>query len=105
MSPKRWLGHWKGHKKMLTRRYIVHGIVQGVGFRYFVYRAARGLELSGWVHNHPLGTVEVLARGGEERIAELEVLLRKGPTASLVDHLEIIDSDEKPEGNFRIGLE
>ena len=41
----------------------VAGRVQGVGFRYFVARSARGLGLSGYVRNLPDGTVEVAASG------------------------------------------
>ncbi len=36
---------------MTARRIIVKGIVQGVGFRPFVYREAVSLKLSGWVKN------------------------------------------------------
>ena len=42
------------------RRYRVHGRVQGVGFRAFVWRQVQRLELEGWVRNRFDGTVEVL---------------------------------------------
>jgi hypothetical protein len=42
---------------------VVHGRVQGVGFRYFVMREARALGLSGWVRNQADGSVEVEAEG------------------------------------------
>jgi hydrogenase maturation factor HypF (carbamoyltransferase family) len=39
---------------------IIRGVVQGVGFRPFVYRLAHELHLTGWVNNSPRGvTVEV----------------------------------------------
>ena len=87
---------------MTTRRYIVHGIVQGVGYRYYVYRAAQELGLAGWVRNNPLGTVEVLAGGTQEQLERLEAILRKGPFASHVDHVEIADENEEPSGQFRV---
>ncbi|MGH9576085.1 MAG: acylphosphatase, partial [Terriglobales bacterium] len=40
---------------METRRYLVRGRVQGVGFRWFVEAEARTLGLAGWVRNSPDG--------------------------------------------------
>jgi len=87
---------------MTTKRYIVHGIVQGVGYRYYVYRAAQELDISGWVRNNPLGTVEVLAGGMAEQLEKLEAVLRKGPFGSHVEHLEITDETEETSGQFRV---
>jgi acylphosphatase len=87
---------------MTTKRYIVHGIVQGVGYRYYVYRAAQELGLAGWVRNNPLGTVEVLAGGTREQLEQLEAMLRKGPYASRVDKVEIVDEMQEASGNFRV---
>jgi acylphosphatase len=87
---------------MTTKRYIVHGIVQGVGYRYFVYRVALELGLAGWVRNNPLGTVEVLAGGSLEQLEQLEGLLRKGPFASRVDRLEVSEETQEASGNFRV---
>jgi acylphosphatase len=87
---------------MTTKRYIVHGIVQGVGYRYYVYRVAQELGLSGWVSNSPMGTVEVLAGGSVEQLEKLEAMLRKGPFGSHVEHLEMTDENEETSGQFRV---
>jgi acylphosphatase len=56
---------------------IVHGLVQGVGFRFFVARHARALGLTGYVRNIPGGMVEVFAEG------------EKGKLVQLLRHLEV----------------
>ena len=68
---------------------MVHGDVQGVGFRWFVMRTARQLGLSGWVRNQPDGTVELVAEGNR---AELEGLLqaaRRGPSHAHVTDVDV----------------
>ena len=80
---------------MATRRYIVYGRVQGVGFRWFVDREARILGLAGWVRNNPDGNVEVLASGTSEQLAKLKTKLKQGPRASRVD--EVIEEDASDE--------
>ena len=80
---------------MVTRRYIVSGRVQGVGFRWFVDREARIIGLVGWVRNNPDGNVEVLASGTEEQLAKLTKRLKEGPRASRVD--EVIEEDASDE--------
>ena len=45
------------------RRFDVQGVVQGVGFRPFIYRLAHELALAGWVNNDGAGvTIEVRGR-------------------------------------------
>jgi acylphosphatase len=56
---------------------IVHGRVQGVGFRFFVLRQGRALGLTGYVRNLPGGMVEVWAEG------------EKGKLLQLLRHLEV----------------
>ena len=63
----------------LARFYRVRGRVQGVGFRYFVERAASAMGLSGWVRNDDDGTVQVYAIGNREQLSELAGLLWQGP--------------------------
>ncbi len=62
----------------------VEGRVQGVGFRYFVTRAAMGLGLTGWVRNRYGGAVEVVAEGERVRLEKLLASLRRGPSGSSV---------------------
>jgi len=52
----------------VTRRYVVAGQVQGVGFRWFVHRHAARLRLSGWAQNLADGRVEIVASGPDEAL-------------------------------------
>jgi acylphosphatase len=73
----------------VTTRFIVSGVVQGVGFRWFVARHARALGLGGYARNLPDGRVEVVAAGaGIEALSRLEELLREGPAHARVERLE-----------------
>jgi acylphosphatase len=73
----------------VTTRFLVSGEVQGVGFRWFVARHARGLGLGGYARNLPDGRVEAVASGGgAEAMARLEELLRAGPAHARVERLE-----------------
>ena len=58
---------------------VVEGRVQGVGFRVFVLRKARGLGLVGWVANEPNRRVRCVAEGPRPALDELLSALRAGP--------------------------
>jgi len=75
-------------RTLTARRYFVRGRVQGVGYRYYVERAAVELGLSGYAKNLDDGRVEVYAAGTLEQIAELSGYLRKGPRWSEVRGVE-----------------
>lgn len=66
----------------------ITGMVQGVGFRWFVRERARRLGLSGWVRNLPDGSVEVAAAGDDQQIQLLREELRRGPRGAVVEKLE-----------------
>ena len=70
-------------------RALVHGRVQGVGFRWSTVREARSLGLSGAVANRPDGTVEVIAEGDTTRLARLITWLEKGPPGSRVFNVDV----------------
>ena len=70
-----------------TRRYLISGRVQGVGFRWFVEREAALLGITGWVRNCDTGDVEVMATGTREQHVTLRGKLQQGPRASRVDQV------------------
>lgn len=74
---------------------LVRGVVQGVGYRWFVRERARRLGLSGWVRNRRDGTVEVVATGDAAQVDLLRRELGRGPDGARVDAIE--DLAEAPE--------
>jgi acylphosphatase len=63
---------------------MVRGLVQGVGFRYFVLRQATALGLRGFVRNHFDGSVEIVAEGSRSALEELLSSVRLGPRSAAV---------------------
>ncbi|MDP2964646.1 MAG: acylphosphatase [Pelolinea sp.] len=63
---------------------IVKGIVQGVGFRFFVYQHGNLLKLRGWVRNRINGDVEVLAEGPRKELDYFLEKLKEGPELAQV---------------------
>ena len=78
---------------MARARFLVHGVVQGVGYRWFVLRMAMRLGLRGVARNLPDGDVEVLAEGEGGSLDQLELELRRGTPGSRVEH---VDKSELP---------
>ncbi|HUW04738.1 MAG TPA: acylphosphatase [Williamwhitmania sp.] len=62
----------------------VFGMVQGVGFRYFVKRNASKLGLSGYAKNNDDGTVLVVAEGDEADLLIMVELCKQGPPRAFV---------------------
>ena len=65
-----------------------HGVVQGVGFRFFVLREAVRLGLSGWVANRSDGSVDVLAEGPVEDLETFIEVVSAGPPGATVTGLD-----------------
>jgi acylphosphatase len=63
---------------------VVSGVVQGVGFRYFVARCAERLRLAGRVRNLPDGSVEIDAAGPRPALEELVREAGSGPRMARV---------------------
>ena len=75
-----------------TGYWRVRGLVQGVGFRWFVSQEAHDLNLRGWVRNLESGDVCVLAEGPAEKLAILKARIVKGPRGSHVESVEDLPS-------------
>ena len=85
---------WPGHmthpadELRVRARILVHGHVQGVGFRAFTARVAADLRLAGGVRNLPDGRVELEVEGERSVIEALEHQIRIGPSAACVTKIE-----------------
>ncbi len=90
-------------KKQEARRYLVHGRVQGVGYRYFVEHTATQLGLTGYAKNLDDGSVEVYAAGSPDSLAELSGYLWKGPRWSDVRGVDEREAPVVRYAGFRIG--
>lgn len=62
----------------------VKGVVQGVGFRWFVVRTATQLGVTGWAANQSDGSVRVVAEGDAAALDSLERSLHEGPSGAQV---------------------
>jgi acylphosphatase len=67
----------------------VSGIVQGVGFRFFVYQYGVNLDLRGWVRNRYNGEVEVTAEGSKEILDKFLELIKEGPQSAQVEDVNV----------------
>ena len=74
------------------------GRVQGVGFRYFVWREAEALGVHGWVRNRADGTVEALARGTKEELDRLQDRLQEGPRWSRAVSVSVAEESDEDVG-------
>jgi acylphosphatase len=87
---------------VVRRRVIVHGWVQGVGFRFAVARAADVRGVAGWVRNRGDGTVEAVFEGELDAVESLVRFCREGPRGAEVSRVDVVD--EKPEGLSRFDV-
>lgn len=83
-------------------RYLVRGRVQGVGYRYFVLRQADALGVTGFARNRSDGTVEVIAEGSDEALADLEARLGEGPAFAEVEGVAREAIDSRGDSGFHV---
>lgn len=85
-----------------AKRWLVRGIVQGVGFRYFVQHKAATLGVSGWARNLDDGRVEVYAIGSPEQLSDLAAALHLGPRMAQVRSVEEHDDTVQTVSGFAV---
>ena len=86
----------------MTKKFLVFGRVQGVGFRYFTWQEAKKLGLKGSVRNRIDGSVEVIAQGDETQMADFERWLNKGPKTAKVERVLVFEQAEIKMSRFSI---
>jgi acylphosphatase len=85
-----------------ARRWFISGIVQGVGFRFFVQKKAAALNLAGWARNLDDGRVEVYAVGSPEALENLAAALHIGPRGAEVRSVEEHDAPVENMTSFLV---
>jgi acylphosphatase len=85
----------------LTRRLVISGRVQGVGFRWSLHAEAKALGLDGWVRNRRDGTVEALISGAPDAVETLTAWAFQGPPSARVDR--VLFNDEPNPASDELG--
>jgi acylphosphatase len=88
---------------VIRRRLVVHGSVQGVGFRYTLARQAQSRGVDGYAANEPDGTVEVVLEGEPDAVESLVRWCEHGPRGAAVDRVDVFEEQPKGLRGFRTG--
>jgi acylphosphatase len=88
--------------RVIRRRVVVRGQVQGVFFRDTCRRQARSRQVAGWIRNNDDGTVEAVFEGDPDAVTTLVGPVDQGPAGAHVSRVEV--TEEEPEGlsGFRV---
>jgi acylphosphatase len=78
----------------MKKKVLIQGVVHGVGFRAYVERNAKELNLKGYVKNVEEG-VEAIFEGEEDKVNEMIKRCHIAPPAPRVDSVKIEDTDEE----------
>jgi acylphosphatase len=92
-------------EKLQSRRYLISGMVQGVGFRYFAMRAAARQRVAGYAKNLRDGRVEAYAIGNEQALAHFRADLEIGPQGALVSSVSEEDAPFLEQFSKRFSIE
>jgi acylphosphatase len=96
---------WPVPETSQAKRFLVSGMVQGVGYRFFAQRAANRIGVRGWVKNRRDGRVEVYAVGTPEQLQALRDDLERGPSMAGVSGVEEQEAEFLPEHAVDFSIE
>jgi len=83
---------------MVHKNIVIHGWVQGVGFRYAARKMAGQYGVNGFVRNLPDGSVYIEAEGPETRVGEFIAWCHAGPARAQISSVSVEDG---PPGKFK----
>jgi acylphosphatase len=75
----------------MVKHLRITGNVQGVGYRYSMFYAAKNYGVTGWVRNRTDGSVEAVVEGNEKGVADFIQWAHKGPSLCHVDHIDVAE--------------
>jgi acylphosphatase len=87
---------------LIARRVVVHGFVQGVGFRYSALHMARRRGVAGWVKNRGDGTVEAIFEGACDDVDAIVRWCESGPRGAEVSEVEVLEAPLAGLSGFEI---
>ena len=74
---------------------VIHGRVQGVGYRFWTLDEANRRGLGGWVRNLPDGTVEAVFGGPADTVDEMVAACWRGPAWAKVTAIDVQAAEEQ----------
>ncbi len=110
-GPEGYIASWRpggevgGHGQtgaMTARHLLVHGLVQGVGFRWALAAKAEGAGVRGWVRNRHDGAVEAHLEGAADAVQTVVDWAHLGPRHARVSHVEVTAVAEEGAASFEI---
>jgi acylphosphatase len=81
---------------VIRRHVLVHGRVQGVGYRVSLASRVHARGVNGWVRNRADGTVEAVLEGERDAVEAVVEWCRSGPRGARVEAVDVVD--EEPAG-------
>jgi acylphosphatase len=80
----------------------IFGMVQGVNFRYFAFKTAHALGVTGFAQNCSDGSVYIEVEGEAATVEQFITECRQGPSFANVERVEVHDGSVKGFRNFEI---
>ncbi len=88
--------------QLIRNQFIIHGAVQGIGFRPFIYRLAGEMKINGWISNIPEGVL-IEAEGPKEQLESFKEKIHSDkPDLASIHSCEVTELDAAGYTSFEI---
>ena len=85
-----------------TYKLMIYGLVQGVGFRPFIFKLAIAHDLNGWVENRTNGVALMINTTSEGILKFRDEMVNTAPVASAIESIEIVKVGRQEFNSFEI---